>query len=316
MKAMIIENFGGPEQLRLEEIEKPIPGNGEILIRIFYTAVNPVDWKIREGLLKDRLPHHFPMILGWDAAGKIEEVGNEVTHFQVGDEVYAYCRKPDIQWGTYAEYIALNAKNVALKPKNITFAQAAALPLVALTAWQALFDVGGLKKGEKILIHAGAGGVGSLAIQFAKNVGAKVYTTASQINHEYVKQLGADVPIDYKKDNFASHIKMNEPKGVDMVFDTVGKETLEQSIPLIKEGGRLVSIVQNSCPKLCNERQIQFSYVFVRPNGEQLKEISHLIEEGKVIVPQTEEMQLSEAAIAQEINKKGHTRGKIILKVP
>ena len=316
MKAIIIEDFGGTDQLKMADVDTPVPANDEVLIHISYAGVNPVDWKICEGWFKDHFPHQFPLVLGWDSAGTIAQVGKKVKNFKVGDEVYAYCRKPQWKWGTYAEYITIAEENVALKPQNITFAQAAALPIAGLTSWQALFEEAKVKEGESVLIHAGAGGVGSLAIQLAKMAGAKVYTTASQINHDYVKQLGADIAIDYKKDNFVSHIKLNEPKGVDVVFDTVGGNTLKESMKVIKEGGRLVSIVDNLDPSDRNENLFQFSYVFVKPNGEQLRELTSLIETGKIIAPQIEEMQLSDADFAQDKIKKHHTRGKIVLKVP
>lgn len=311
MRAIVADDFGNIDNLAMKEMPKPIPADDEVLIHIAYTGVNPVDWKICEGILKERLPHKFPLIPGWDAAGTITAIGNKVTQFSVGDKVYAYTRKPEVQWGTYAEYIAVNADSVALKPKNIPFEAAAAIPLVGLTAWQALFDVGDLKPGQSILIHAGAGGVGSMAIQFAKNAGAKVYTTASQKNHDYVKQLGAKCPIDYTKDNFISHIKVNEPKGVDIVLDTVGGHVLQESSKAVKKGGKLISIVEKVNPSPDYEP----GYVFVRPNGKQLTEITQLIESGKVIAPHIEEMQLEDAIFALKRIKKGHTKGKMVLKV-
>ncbi len=313
MKAIAIKEFGGIDQLHLIEVPTPKPTSQEVLIEVVYTAVNPVDWKIREGMLKERLPHHFPLILGWDVSGIIAAVGNDVTHFKPGDAVFAYCRKPVVQWGTYAEYVTFEAENVAHKPKNITFAQAAAIPLVGLTAWQALFDVAKLKKGETILVHAGAGGVGSFAIQFAKHIGAHVYTTASKANHDYVKQLGAEHAIDYKQ-GFVDAIKKLAPQGIDVVFDCVGGETLEESSKVIKKGGRLVSIVSKPDPAL-EDQGIHTGYVFVRPSGKELTEIGHLIEQGKVVIPTIQEMPLKEAAAAQEKSRTGHTQGKIVLKV-
>ncbi len=315
MKALSLEQFSSSDQLKMVDLPTPKPGDNEVLLRIAYTAVNPVDWKICEGLLKERLPHKFPLIPGWDASGTIAAVGNKVEQFSVGDKVYAYCRKPEVQWGSYAEYIVLDAESVSLKPKNLNYAAAAAIPLVGLTAWQALFDVGHLKAGQSILIHAGAGGVGSMALQFAKQAGAKVYTTASQKNHDYVKQLGAAHSIDYTKDNFISHIKVFEPKGVDMVFDTIGGHVLQESLKVIKKGGQLVSIVEKVDPAVAEAHQIEAHYVFVRPNGKQLAEIAALIEQGKVIAPHIEEMQLEDASFALQKVKKGHTLGKIVLKV-
>ncbi len=315
MKAVVIESFGDVEKLHLEDIPTPQPTDNEVQIQIRYTSVNPVDWKIREGYLKNRLPHEFPLIPGWDASGVVALVGKNVKNFKKGDEVFAYCRKPVVKWGTYAEYICFDANNVALKPKNITFAQAAAIPLVGLTAWQALFDYAKLKRNESILIHAGAGGVGNFAIELAKNAGAKVYTTARKENHAYVKQLGADIAIDYQTQNFAAEIKKLVPQGLDVVFDMLGGEILQQSIELLKPQGRLISIYEQMDPNLAKKKNIQFSYVFVAPNGGELKQIADLISAGKVPIPHIEEMKLEEAAQAQEKIRQGHTRGKIVLKI-
>lgn len=315
MKAVAITEFGGVEKLHLGDVPIPKITDNEVLIQVAYTAVNPVDWKIREGMFKGLLPHEFPLILGWDAAGKITAVGKNVKNFKVGDEVFAYCRKPVVKWGTYAEFVSFDAQHVALKPKNISFAQAAALPLVGLTAWQALFDHAELKKGDTILIHAGAGGVGSLAIELARNTGAKIYTTASVENHPYVKKLGANVPIDYHKDNFVKKIKSLEPKGLDVVLDCIGGESLAESYQLVKPGGKLVSIVEQVDQKLAADHKIKASFCFVAPNGKQLQKIADLFSKGKLEAPNIEEMNLSDAGKAQDKIRKGHTKGKIVLKV-
>lgn len=315
MKAMVIESFGGAEQLHLDDFPMPKPADNEVLIEIYYTAVNPVDWKIREGMLKGLMQHEFPLILGWDAAGVVASTGKNVTHLKKGDEVFAYCRKPVVKWGTYAEFVAFAADHVALKPKNITFAQAAAIPLVGLTAWQALFEFAKLQPGETILIHAGAGGVGSLAIEFARQAGAKVYTTASQENHGYVKKLGAHVAIDYSRDSFVQKIRSLEPCGVDVVLDCVGKKTLQDSFLVLKPGGRVVSIVEQIDQSLAAKYKVHGGFVFVQPSGKQLGEIAELISRGMVVAPNIEEMPFSSAASAQEKIRQGHTRGKIVLKV-
>jgi len=312
MKAMGIQEFG--DALCVMDVPQPEPAANEVLIEIVYTSVNPVDWKIREGHLKERIPHQFPLIPGWDAAGVIKAVGNNVKHLKKGDEVFAYCRKPTVQWGTYTEYVTFDAEHVALKPKNITIAQAAALPLVSLTAWQALFDAAQLKKGETILIHAGAGGVGSMAIQFAKYAGARVFTTASATSHAYVKKLGAEAAIDYTK-GFVTQVKQLAPQGVDVILDCVGGKTLQDSLQLLKPQGRLVSIVERLNPGLASKYNIQSHFIFVAPNGKQLAEIAKLINENKITLPHIEEMPLEKAAQAQEKNQQGHTQGKIVLKV-
>lgn len=315
MKAITIDEFGGVEKLKFADVAAPEPKEDEIQIKIAYTAVNPVDWKIREGYLKDRLPHEFPIILGWDAAGTVSKLGSNVKNFKANDEVYAYCRKPVVQWGTYAEYICIKASDAALKPKKLNFAQASAIPLAGLTAWQALFDFGQLKKGQTILIHAGAGGVGGFAIQFAKNAGAKVYTTASKANHQYVLDLGADAAICYQTQNFVDVIKKNEKDGLDVVFDTMGGNTLRESYDLVKPGGHILGIVEKPDPRETEKRNIVGKYIFVAPNGEELTKIAGLIDAGKIQVPEIHEFTLKEAAKAQEKSKEGHTKGKIVLKV-
>lgn len=314
MKAMIIDDFGGAERLRLADMPVPTPEDDEVLIQLAYTSVNPVDWKIREGLLKDLFPHQFPIILGWDAAGTVSAVGKAVSSFKEGDRVYGYCRKPIIQHGTYAEFVTVKATALAAMPDNISFAQGASIPLTGLTAWQALFDAARLSAGETVLIQAGAGGVGSLAIQFAKQAGAKVYTTASAINHDYIKSLGADVAINYKKEDVVQVMKTAEPSGVDVVFDTVGDQVQQQSFQVLKPGGRLVSIVAPPPEDLLQKFQVKGDFVFVEPNGEQLRTIADLIAAGKVKPAMIEEMPLVEAALAQETSRGKHVCGKIVLK--
>lgn len=314
MKAIGIKDFGGVEKINLFDLPKPQVEPNEVLIEVAYASVNPVDWKIREGYLKDRLPHKFPIVLGWDAAGVIRAVGANVKNLKIGDEVYAYCRKPTVQWGTFAEYVAVEAENVSLKPKNLTFAQASAVPLVALTAWQALFDAAKLKKGETILIHAGAGGVGSMAIQFARLAGAHVITTASAANHEYVKKLGAEQAFDYKS-GFAEQIKKAFPNGVDVVFDCAGGKTLRDSYGLLKPEGRLVSIVEGIDHEAEKKYHFKGTYVFVRPNGAELTEIGKLITDKKITFPRIEEMKLDDAGNALEMLRSGKAKAKIVLKV-
>lgn len=311
----MIENFGSIDKIKIKDTPIPIPSADEVQIEVRAAGVNPVEWKITEGYLKDLLPHVFPIILGWDAAGVISQVGSSVKNLKVGDEVYAYCRKPVVQWGTFAEFVCFTAEHVALKPKNLSFAQAAAIPLVALTAWQALFDLAKVSKGQKVLIHAGAGGVGGMAIQLAKNAGATVYTTASKNNHAYVQKLGADVAIDYNQEDFVQGIKKLAPDGLDMIFDCVGKEVLNRSYECVKKGGWIISIVNEVNPSIAKQKGFHAGNVFVRPNGGELKQITTLIESGKVIAPQVQEMQMQDAIKALQQIKTEHTRGKISLKM-
>lgn len=313
MKAMIIEEFGGIDKIKLADVPTPEPQAHEILIKIAYAGVNPVDWKIREGMLQGMLPHSFPIILGWDVAGTVESVGNEVSTYQVGERVYGYCRKPEVQHGCYAEYIVVDENAIAPIPQNVNFAQAAGIPLVGLTAWQSLFDFADLQAGQTVLIHAGAGGIGSLAIQFAKHKGAVVYTTASAKNHDYVKSLGADHIIDYNTSDFVEVIAAQGK--IDVVYDTIGGETQEKSFALLKEGGALVSIVDGPSEELAEKHKVKAGFVFVCPNTQQLREISQLLADGTVQIPAITEMKLEEAAEALRINREGHVRGKIVLNV-
>lgn len=315
MKAVTIEQFGGIEQMRWSDLPTPQPLAHEVQIQILYTAVNPVDWKIRNGSLQKIFPHQFPLIPGWDACGKISAVGKDVTRFKVGDEVYAYCRKSLVQWGTYAEYVCFDAKHVAFKPHKLSYAQAAAIPLVGLTAWQALFEQAQLKKGQTILIHAGAGGVGSIAIELAKAVGAKIYTTASPKNHAYVKKLGADEIADYRTQDVTEWISKKEPTGVDVVLDCVGYETLEKSFEIVKKGGHLISIVNAVNQEKAKQKGIHGAFVLVRPDGLQLEKLSHWFDEGKIVAPNIIEFSLKDFAKATKLNEEGHTQGKIVLRI-
>ncbi len=315
MKAIVFHAFGGADQLRLEEIQKPVPGDNEALIKIAYAGVNPVDWKIREGYLQERIPHEFPIIPGWDVSGTVTEIGKAVKNIKIGDEVYAYARKLLVKWGTYAEYIALEAQHVAIKPKNISFAEAAAVPLASLTAWQSLFDAAHFQSDETILITAGSGGVGSVAIQLAKNAGAKkIAALASPKNYDHVKKLGADIVIDYKAD-FVSLLKEHFKEGVDVVFDCAEGETFKKSLSSIKHGGRIVSILEKIDLIEATKLQITAHYVFVEPNGEELKAIATLIEENKIASSPIEEMPLKNAADAQEKLRLGKVLGKLVLKI-
>lgn len=315
MKAVVIEAFGGSEQVKIADVPKPEPAANEVLIELAYTSVNPVDWKLREGMLKDLLPHRFPVILGWDAAGIVRAVGSTVSQFVTDDRVFAYCRKPVVQGGTYAEYVAVDEGAVAPVPATLSLAEAASVPLTGLTAWQALFDFAALRSGQTILIHAGAGGVGGMAIQFARQAEATIYTTAGKRNHEYVKGLGADLAIDYTSEDVRAAVSAAAPDGVDVVLDAVGGAALRGSYELVKRGGVLVSIVEPPDETVAAKRGIKTGFVFVEPNGRQLRAIGRLLESGQIRAPDIEEMPLEEAAAALDKNRSGHVRGKLVLKI-
>lgn len=302
MKAVVIEKFGGTDELKVAEVTTPVPGNTEILIEVDHAAVNPVDWKIREGKLAGALPHDFPIILGWDAAGTVKAKGSAVKVFQEGDRVFVYCRKPVVKMGSYAEYLTVDSS------------AAATVPLVGLTAWQALFEVASLEAGETVLVTAASGGVGGYAVQFAKHAGARVYGTCSTKNLGYVRELGAEA-IDYTDGPFARSLREREPEGVDVVFDCVGGDTLKASYDLVKRGGRLVTIVDTPDADAAAARGIRAAYHFVYPNGTQLTRIGGLIGEGKVKVLPFDTLPLSRVGEAHGLSEGRHQRGKIALKV-
>ena len=305
MKAVCIHQYGGAEVLQVEEVGRPSPGQGEVLVRIYASGVNPVDWKIREGRYK---MHRLPMIPGWDFAGVVVETGPGVSSFQPKDEVYG---RPDISRdGSYAEYIVVRASEIALKPKSINDIQAAAVPLAGLTAWQSLFDAGGLQPGQHVLIHGASGGVGSFAVQLAKWKGAHVIGIASKRNQEFLRQLGADETIDYEAQHFEKVVS-----DVDLVLDTIGGETQKRSWQVLKKGGMLVSIISRPSEEEAAAHKVRQAYVFVQPNAAELQELAKLIDDGWVMPQVQTILPLSEARRAQELSQTGHTRGKIVLAV-
>lgn len=315
MRAIVIDNFGGRERLQLAERPRPLPRQGQLLIRIKAAGVNPVDIKIREGLLRTRMPHQFPVIIGWDAAGLVEEVGPGCRHFKVGDEVYAYCRTDIIYHGTYAEYIAVDERSVALKPATLSFEEAASIPLAGLTAWQCLFDAAHLQRGQTVLIQAAAGGVGGFAVQLARQRRCRVIATASAKNHEYVRSLGAQEVIDYTQTDFVPAVRALCPDGVDVALDTVGGDVQERSAQTVKRGGTLVSILAYAHEAELRALGIDCKYVFVRAHGGQLKKIAKLAEAGKFRTRIAAAFPLQDAAKAHELQETRHVCGKIVLTV-
>jgi NADPH:quinone reductase-like Zn-dependent oxidoreductase len=308
MNAVRIHGYGDRAVLRYEKAPRPVPADDELLVRVVAAAVNPVDWKIREGYLREMIPHRLPLILGWDLAGVVEAVGRQVTDFAVGDTVYA---RPDLaRDGSYAEYIAVRASEVAAKPMTVSFADAAALPLAAITAWEALINTGQLSEGQTVLIHAAAGGVGSLAVQLAKWKGARVIATASSRNHALVESLGADEVIDYRAVPFAKHVA-----GVDLVFDTVGGQVQEESWSVVRPGGVLVSVVDPPTPERAAQADVQGKFVFIQPSAAILRELAGLVDAGVVRPIVGAEFALEDVAAAHELSESGRARGKIVLHV-
>ncbi len=308
MKAVRIHQYGGPEVLKYEDAPRPQPGPGEVLIRVHATSVNPVDWKVREGHLREMMKYTLPLIPGWDVSGVVESIGAGVMRLKTGDEVYG---RPDISRnGAYAEYIAVRESEVALKPKSLDHAHAAAIPLAALTAWQALFDAAKLAAGQTVLIHGAAGGVGTFAVQFAKLKGARVIATASKKNHDFLRSLGAAEVIDYNTTKFEDVVH-----NVDAVLDTITGETMERSWQVLKKGGILVSILQPPSAEKAAAHGVRCAHVFVQPSVAQLDEIAGLVDSGKIKPIIERVYPLSEARAAQDSNQGGHTRGKVVLKV-
>lgn len=306
MKAIIFEKFGSSVVLKQDTVQNPTPSRGEVLIKITHTSVNPVDWKIREGYLQSLFPHHFPIIPGWDAAGEVIEIGEGVSSFKVGDLVYAYTRKPTIQSGTYAEMMTLPEGYLAHQPKSLKSYQAAAVPLVALTAYQALHEVVKIKKGDKVLIIGGSGGVGSFAIQFAKIANAEVTAIASKSNLDYLKKLGANHVIDYTSEDIKQKAKLISTNGFDVIFDAVGGESLKLGSLLTHTNSRIVSIVDTP------ERG---AFHFVYPNGMQLAELAKLFDEGLLQPPTINLQSIKNAASALDENQQRHVQGKIVLAI-
>jgi NADPH:quinone reductase-like Zn-dependent oxidoreductase len=305
MKAIRIHEFGGPEVLRVEDLPIPQAGPGEVLIRVRAASVNPVDYKIRKGgyLPADQLP----LTLGRDASGVVEAVGPGVTAFEAGAEVYVMLARDK---GGYAEYVASKAEDCAAMPKRLDFVQAAAVPLAALTAWQGIFDHGGLQAGQTVLIHGASGGVGHFAVQFAHLSGARVIATASGRDLDFLKSLGADVAVDYRNQRFedAAH-------DVDLVYDLIGGDTQKRSWAVLKQGGTLVSTVQEPDKAIAAEKQASATRYMAQPSGSQLAEIAGLIDGGKVSPTIAHTFPLDQAADAERALEDGHVRGKIVLEV-
>ncbi|MEI4603640.1 NADP-dependent oxidoreductase [Bacillus cereus] len=331
MKAMIIDRYG-KVPMRMAEVPTPEIKEYEVLAEIHAASINPIDFKIRDGKVKMLLKYEMPLILGNDFAGVITKVGSKVTRFKVGDAIYARPRKNKI--GTFAEYIAIHEDDIALKPKNLSFEEAASIPLVGLTSYQALHDIMQLQKGQKILIHAGSGGVGTFAIQLAKIMGATVTTTASEAGANLVTSLGADEIINYKTEKFEDILK-----NYDAVFDTIGGATLEKSFNIIKSRGNIVSVsgmpnarfgkefgsgffktllfslASKKLTALEKKHNAQYSFLFMKPSGDQLRTIANYIEAGKIKPVIDRVFPFEDAQKTMEYSESGRAKGKIIVKI-
>ena len=308
MKAVRIRAYGDSSVLQFEDAPKPDIKPDEVLVRIVAAAVNPVDWKIRQGHLKTMVPYVFPLTLGWDFSGVIEALGSEVSGLAVGDAVFS---RPDIRRdGSYAEYVAVRAVEIARKPKTISHIEAASIPLVGITAWETIVSVGNLVAGQKALIHAASGGVGSLAVQIAKSRGAHVVATTSSANIELVRSLGADQVIDYRNQRFTDKVK-----DVDVVVDTVGGDVQASSWSVLRRGGVLVSTVSVPPIERATALGVRSAFVLISPNAAVLDQLAGLVDAGKLRPLIGGEFALRNVADAHALSESGRTVGKIVLYV-
>ena len=310
MKAITYSRFGGPDVLEYTpDAPDPTVGPDSVLIKVRAASVNPVDWKCREGHLAGLLDAVFPVTPGWDVSGVVVRPGISVSEFAVGDEVMGYVREDFLSRGTFAEYVAAPVRTLARKPRNLSFEEAAGLPLVGLTAYQVLAKALGVRTGETVLVHAAAGGVGSVAVQLARrHLGAAhVIGTASTRNHDFVRELGGD-PVTYGE-GMADRIRKLAPRGIDAVFDTVGGDTLRDSVELLAPGGRLVSIAD---PEVVG---FGGRYYFVRPDAADLAHLADLAEQQVFSLHVSDTFPLERAAEAHRLNSEGRTKGKIVVTV-
>lgn len=306
-RAVRVHGFGGSEALQLEEIDTPEPGEGEVLVRVHAAGVNPVDWKVCAGNLQARMPHDLPFVPGWDLAGEVIARGFGARRFDVGDGVFGYIRRPRVQHGAWAERVVVPECYLARKPATLGFSEAAALPLAGLTAYQSLHDAGQLARGERVLVLGASGGVGGFAVQLARVSGAGfVVALASPRNHDYLLDLGAQVALDYTRDDLVDALRMACSEGFDLIVDAVGGELPHRVEPLLRAGGRLVTLIRH------DPMPDGWRYVFVEPNARQLEILGAYAAAGLRVDVSTR-FPLDRAAEALDAIRTGHTRGKIVL---
>lgn len=311
MKAVQIHQYGGQDVLELNQnAPKPVAGNGQVLVEVHAASINPVDWKIRAGYLKEKAPLTMPATLGGDVAGIVAAVGATVSTFKVGDRVYGYASLLSGGSGSFAEFVAGKSSTIAPMPQKGTFVEIAALPLVGASALQAIEQHIKLQPGQKILIHGGAGGIGSVAIQVAKSIGAYVATTASADERAYVQELGVDEVIDYKNEKFEAKLK-----NFDAVFDTVGGDTTEKSLKVLKNGGVLVSMLGQPNPELAKMAGVTAIGQLTHTTTDALKRLAHLVDSGAIKIRVAKVFPLEKAKEAFQLVEAGHPRGKVVLEI-
>jgi len=305
MRAIQVHAYGDVDQLRLEEIAQPEPQEGEVLVRVHAAGVNALDWKIRSGAMESVMPSTFPYVPGIDLAGVVERIGPGVTTFLPGQEVFGQSTG-----GAYAQYCLVSAQTLALKPTSLSFDEAAAVPIGAITAWQGLFDHGHLQAGQRVLILGGSGGVGTFAVQFARRKGAQVITTTSTSNRDFVRSLGAETVIDYTQKRVE-----DEVHNVDLVFDTVGGEATGSALATLKRGGRLITTAGQPDEGLAQALGVSAEFLFMQPSTDLLERFARLIDTGELRTALSTIFPLSDANKAHELSQSGHGRGRIILHV-
>lgn len=308
MRAIAITRYGGPEVLEVAELEPPPVGPDGVLVRAVAAGVNPVDYKARKGGLEGRFPVHLPLVPGWDVAGTVESVGPDVTELSPGDEVAGYVRRDHVQWGTYAELVPAPLRTLARKPPEVGWAEAAALPLTGLTAWQALTRGLQVHEGDVVVVHAAAGGVGSFAVQLARLLGARVIGTASEASHDYVRSLGGE-PVAYGP-GLEERVRALAPDGATAVLDLAGGGALDVSPRLLAPGGRFASVLEPAKVAALGGR-----YVFVRPDGAQLAELLRLVAGGRLRVRVERTFPLEQAGEAHTLLEGRHVHGKLVLQI-
>ncbi|WP_321799215.1 NADP-dependent oxidoreductase [Caballeronia sp. J97] len=325
MKAIVIDRVGGSDAMKLADLPMPVPGPGEVLIRVAYAGVNPADWKCREGYLGAFIEYTFPFVIGFDAAGAVQASGDGVDGLPPGTRVFAQTDVGAGKWGAYAEYVVVRHDSVVPIPDGLSFAEAAAVPTPALAAWAGVFDDGGLRGGQKLLVHGGAGAVGMFAIQLAKHAGADVAATCSAANRQYVESIGCDRSIDYRSDDIGHALRAWAPRGVDLVIDAVGGGTLPDPLGMLAPGGMLVSIMTLAAADAgrlaatadeAARRGLRATTTFSRmPSGERLGQIAARLARRQLRVPRIESVPFGQAARALDLVQSGQAKGKLVLHI-